>query len=336
MSLVELLVAMSILSVILVLLFGVLQESQRAWGNARDQLKQFQEARLAFETMTRRITDSVLQPYWGYEYPDGDTSKVPSQFSRQSELHFVSGPAATGSEGEPLLSTAVVPSHAVFFHGPFGHTEEENWEIYSTLINGWGYYIDHFDPSNDRPDFLSRPEDPTNRRFRLMELRIPADELETYQVELEESTARNWFRKAISDGHTRMVAENVIALVVSPEAPEGTLSDPSAIAPNYFYDTRAFLSGRENYAVRRSKHQLPPLLRITMVVLDQTSAIRLQEKAGSSQPDVGLSELFVDARRYEQDLNSLESTLLEEGIRHRTFSTVVRLRNSKWSETEPE
>ena len=327
----ELLVSMVISIAITALLFNVLTASHTAWGRARDQLGQGQMARLAFETMSRRITDSVLNPYWGYEYPEGDKSKTPTRFGRQSELHFVCGPAAGGST-PALLSSSVSPSHAIFFHGPFGENGVPEWSEFNSLINGWGYYIEYGDNSAEQPPFVVDEGLEARNRFRLMELRIPADELETYEVAAT-SADGSWYRKGIAEGHTRLLAENVLTLVITPEAPEGTLSHPSDIAPEYYFDTRAYLEGGNSYAEKRSRHQLPPLLRFTMVSIDETSAIRLQAQYGDTPPDFGLGSLFKEPRDYEEDLDNLEQTLISQNVKYRVFSTLIHLRNARWSET---
>ncbi|MDB2497328.1 hypothetical protein N9X25_09300 [Verrucomicrobiales bacterium] len=240
-TLVELLVSMTILIALTGLLFKVLAVSHSAWGRARDQLGQSQMARISFETMSRRITDSVLNPYWGYEYPDGDKLKTPTRFGRQSELHFICGPAAGGST-PPLLDSSAQPSHAIFFHGPFGESGVPEWAEFNSLINGWGYYVEFGDNSAEQPPFVAAEGVSARKRFRLMELRIPADELETYN-DIETFAEGSWYRQGIANGHTRLVAENVVALVITPEAPEGSLTHPTDIASEYYYDTRAFLGG---------------------------------------------------------------------------------------------
>lgn len=330
MTLVELLVAMAIFSVMITVLFSILVSSQKAWSHARDQLRQFQESRVAFEILSRRITDSVLNPYWGYEFPDGDTSLSPLGFTRQSELHFVSGPV-----DDLAIPNPTAPGHAIFFHGPFGLHDESNWTEFNSLLNGWGYYVDYNTDEEDVPSFFSSAATPRPPRFRLMEMRIPSDQLSTYQ--LSTTDPNEWYKQGILDAHTTVVAENVIALIVSPKAPEGLLGDPTEIAPDYIYDTRAHLGATttSDYATDRSRNQLPPLLQITMVVIDESSAIRLDDQAGedATAPDFGLGSLFQTATDFDTDMATFQENLVNAGMRFRVFSSVVRLRNARWSET---
>lgn len=331
-SLLEMLLALTLFSVVMGLLFSVLQNSQKAWGHASSQLEQFEEARGAFETISRRLTDAVLNPYWGYEFPDGDTSKTPIGFSRQSELHFVCGPASGGAS--PVIDSDFPPSHAIFFHGPFGVNNQTNWVGFTTLLNGWGYYLDYVDIGKERPGFLPETFNTTGSRFRLMELRIPSEELSTYKFP-ETVKSGDWYKEAIKDGKSSFLAGNVVAMIITPEASDGALSHPTDIAPEYHYDTLAFLGSGKSYAVQRSRHQLPPLLRFTMVVLDEASAIKLSEQSGSAFPDLGLDELFVDAKKYTSDLTEFENQLIKKELKYRIFSTMIRLRNARWSEDPP-
>src|SRR5690606_457962 len=91
---------------------------------------------------------------------------------------------------------------------------------------------------------------------------------------------------------SHVIAENIIALVILPRLSEHELeantmlkSMPtaernSALAPNYFYhsaENGAGGSGGQSglQAVLNSKHQLPPVLQVTMVAVDESSAQRI-------------------------------------------------------------
>ena len=201
----------------------------------------------------------------------------------------------------------------MFFHGPFGVNNEDDWQEFATLLNGWGYFIDYVEIDETRPAFITESISNTGYRYRLMELRVPAEELITYGTP---SSVRSgeWYKNAIESGQANLVTENVVALIIVPEAPEGVLSHPSDIAPEYYYNTVAYLDSADSYAVKRSRHQLPPLLRFTMVVLDEPSAMKLSDEAGASPPDLGLDELFVDATKYETDLATFESQPSRAGL----------------------
>ena len=103
-SLLELLTALTLFAIVLGLLFGMIQNSQKAWGHASSQLEQFEEARGAFETISRRLTDAVLNPYWGYDFPDGDTSKSPIGFFAPVRAAFHQRPGPGDPVAIPPLS----------------------------------------------------------------------------------------------------------------------------------------------------------------------------------------------------------------------------------------
>ena len=76
--------------------------------------------------------------------------------------------------------------------------------------------------------------------------------------------------------------------------------------------------------------QVPPLVRVTMVAIDETSAVRLED--GTTRPAIVDNNLFRNTANYEQDLETLVEYLNEEEINHKVFSSMVMLRSGKWSE----
>lgn len=339
-TLVELMVAMTILTVILLTLAAVVQQTTRSWGLARGQLEQFREAEVAFDAITRRISDAVLNTYYDYEFPGGNTSQTPTRYVRQSELHFVSGQARAGSATPPLLPdlARAAAGHAVFFQGPFGDHDTTDWTGLNTLLNSWGYFVTFGDDSDRRPAFLS-PDNPSPRhRFRLVEFRQPAEEFLVYREKLSATgtspaTLYRWFRQPVTTGGSlETLAENVVALILRPLAPEGDLDRPTDLAPSYHYDTRAFQHNVGGAFQReRSRHQLPPLLEITLVVMDEASAVRLQSLHGDQPPDFGIGSLFQNAAAFDDDIQTLAATLDEQRVSHRILTRTVRLRNARWS-----
>ena len=77
-------------------------------------------------------------------------------------------------------------------------------------------------------------------------------------------------------------------------------------------------------------------MQVTMVAIDETSAIRQNLAAGSS--DVfGVATKFTKSTDYGKDLfesqdpASLEATLIGKGVNYRIFNTNVTIRGAKWS-----
>ena len=180
---------------------------------------------------------------------------------------------------------------------------------------------------------------PSIKRFRLREFQVPAESVTTFADMLGEATNANevytWFRKHVDGGKVHTLAENIVALVITPLKPDPIEGVNNEIAPNYTYDTRAYqhLSFPDEI-LESSRHKLPPLLRITLVALDGASATRLADSNPSSIPDLGLSGLFQIADNYEDDLAAFEEKLLEKKLNYRVFSTTIRLRNARWSHSD--
>jgi uncharacterized protein (TIGR02599 family) len=121
--------------------------------------------------------------------------------------------------------------------------------------------------------------------------------------------------------------DNIVALIISPQtSPKGNAdsSDAIEIAPTYGYDSRN-ISKSDTYNV------LPPLVRITLIALDEVSAIRLQEENGEAPPALVDSNYFKSADNYESDLEELEKYFQEKQLNYRVFSTTVTIQSAKWS-----
>lgn len=138
----------------------------------------------------------------------------------------------------------------------------------------------------------------------------------------------------------RVMADNVIALVVLPKLAEKDRPGPTEIgslAPNYQFDSwRIIEKDRGNNiglanSVRDNK--LPPIVQIVMVAIDETSALRF---AGTIPPDWSTrgGQLFTDVKDDDdllKDLAELEKRLQADRVNYRVFTTDVVLRSSKWS-----
>lgn len=137
----------------------------------------------------------------------------------------------------------------------------------------------------------------------------------------------------------RVMADNIIALVVLPKVAEKDRPSPTEIgslAPQYQFDSWRILKkdpGAAGDANAARDNKLPPIVQVIMVAIDETSALRLP---GNKIPDwtVRDPQLFTKVK-HEADLLAnlaeLESRLQKEKINYRVFSTDVVLRSSKWS-----
>ncbi len=367
-TLVELLLSMTVLSVILLITLSMTNSMATLFSRTRAKIDTFQEARAGFESMTRRVSQSMLNTYWDYEYEASDAAKKksPIGYARQSELHIVSGP--TGHNAHPLLPDSEIKTvtHGIFFQAPTGFGtvksgDEQNATL-SNLLNVTGYYIDYSSDLQDRPRFLKTIV-PEKHRFRLLEMNVPTENLQTYVATSGFTTsadkAFDWFRfpavnfaknprKESDPRGVRMLAENIIALIVYPQrspndpVPEGVVKE---LAPAYYYDSRAYISEPTDIN-KRTRNQLPPIVQVTMVAIDKQSAERLM--LGEADPTIlpaslNLNKLFGKPStgsgageeagdQYRKDLKTLEEILLAKNLSFRIFSSSVNILQAKWSE----
>ena len=124
--------------------------------------------------------------------------------------------------------------------------------------------------------------------------------------------------------------QSLVAAGTIPNAPLGT-----SLAPNYTYDSTVANSN----AALDTKNQLPPLIQVTMVAINEASAIRLAQGQGTTMPTFGLStaafnNLFTNATQMSADLATLEQALANQHIVYRVFSTNLAIKGAKWSRDE--
>jgi uncharacterized protein (TIGR02599 family) len=333
-SLVELLVATTVLLLICVILVSVIQMVSRTWTSTTAKVEQFREAREGFESITRRLSQAALNTYWDYER---DAGGDPTRYIRQSELRFISGPDLAGN------------GHAVFFQAPLGYATNSTYADLSNLLNTWGYYTELNDDSQTRPAFITQP---ALKRFRLMEMNEPSENLTLYQYTSGKDgsgnpknatyTTKQWFETPLADAElSRVVAKNIIALVILPRFADGeksssggSLLTADALAPNYTYDSTATNADPE----LNSKNQLPPVIQVTMVAIDENSAKRMDDAAQAALQSK-VSDLFqtvgsvIDPSLpgYAKDLKTLVAYLVTNTINYRIFTTSIGLKSAKWS-----
>ena len=133
-------------------------------------------------------------------------------------------------------------------------------------------------------------------RFRVMELMEPSDSLSLYKYTSGSNsyTGATWFTDplGLSPRPVHVLAENIVALVLMPKlsvgdiaglnAAGGTYGDTSLVgtgaADDYLYDSTGTNMPSANLkdANLDPVNQLPPVVQVTMVAVDETSANLLQ------------------------------------------------------------
>lgn len=317
-TLVELLVSMAVFAMIMVVIFGLTQQAGNAWRSTSSKIEAFQGARAAFETITDTLSQATLNTYYDYADASGRSRNsliassgtaanfVPATYTRFSDLHFISGKA--------LLPTQV--THSIFFQTPAGYSASSSFQQMDTLLNACGFYV-AFDKDPSRPAFLTTPE---RYRFRLFEFIQPSEQFSVFSS----ASGNSWFTvpAASSSPPRAQMADNIIALIVLPKASDA--DSAGTLAPLYEYDSR-------DTTKPVSSNQLPPLVEVVLVAIDEPSAKRLELKNGSTPPDFGLASLFQQPASLDDDLKALEKTLIGKHLNYRIFRTTVPLRSSKWS-----
>jgi uncharacterized protein (TIGR02599 family) len=319
-TLVEMLVALVLFTLILLVILAITQTTGKAWRDSRSKVDAFQGARQAFENITRTLSQATLNTYYDYLDSAGRSPRETGyagadHYGRQSELHFLSG--------KSLVPGQV--GHSVFFQSPAGYANGAQYQNMETLLNACGFYVVR-GPDDSRPPFLAGlPNAPANEtRFRLMQFLQPSEQLTVYS----EPSGATWFKQplAASAPPVEQLAVNVVAFVVLPRLSGGDAAESGGglLSPDYEYDSRA--AGAPGPQQARTHHQLPALVEIILVAVDEKSARRIEEQ------NIQLpTSLFTQAEMIETDLAQLEDFLNNNRLVYRAFRAMVPLRNSKWS-----
>lgn len=325
-TLVELMVATAIVALMLSLLIMTMGQLSDVWRKSSAKIESFQNARLAFDLLTRNMSQATLNTYLDY-----DNKETPTRYLRHSELQFVCARA-----GMPL-GTGTAPGVAasgtsVFFQAPCAYTAQAT--TYGGLdqgLNAVGYFIE-FGPDTTRPTHVTGAE---RYRYRLMQLMVPVEKNKIYslyppETSLAESARYEWFQDfasltAPAERCAHPVGDNIILLLVQPLDP----AQPALFTGSYDYNSRANATSNPQDV---KANQLPPVMAVTMVAIDETSAARLAN--GATPPAViteALTSRFTNPAQLETDLKDLEAALVEKQINFRTFRTFVPMRESKWT-----
>lgn len=300
--------------------------SQMAGGikTSTAKMDAFQSARTGFEAVSRTLGVATLNTYWDYfdanRNPRGSsTNFTPALYGRQSDLHFLTR--------QPFFSTAgsLEPvGHSLFFQAPLGYFTNPIAANPPGSLNPCGFFV-AFGNDPTKPGLAELKERP---RFRLYQW-LPSSESLIVDPNTGRLTNSSWV--APTDG-VRPLAENIIAFVV--RVPSTSAGGYSTNATDYGWDSHTPWGSGDQPA---QMHQLPPLVNITMVAIDDAAANRLAgtattaDSAASALGIANLSSLFTTASEYDTDLETIGTALSSKNIPYRIFTTTVPLRGSRWS-----
>jgi uncharacterized protein (TIGR02599 family) len=212
-TLIEVMVSMVIV-LILVLVFSTMTDrTAKIWRDTRGKVSQFQQARDAFDLITRNLSQATLNTYFDYYDAKGARREAgnvatfePSRYGRYSDLRFV-----TGKASQILgLPEKQCPSQALFFYAPLGETGVTANTSLNHLLNLVGYYIS-YDADTERPNFMPIAQ---GYGFRLMELRQRSESLTMPKPGLV------WPPAVTNHPDAHIVARNIVALTFLPKLAE--------------------------------------------------------------------------------------------------------------------
>lgn len=350
-------VSTAILSVLLLLVISVLDQTQRSWQQSRSRVEQFRDARVAFELLTRNLSQATLNTYWDYFYAGqdppnqpppvtgGSAPRPPDAYMRMSELQFRVDQTTSLLTGSP----AVRPGHAVFFQAPLGLTVNPQYRSLSNLLNARGYFVQFGSDEDLRPGFLGATIEPRHR-YRLFEYRPPAEAYtaggQSYQGNTIYVNPTGWFRDDVNLV-SRPIADNIILLLISPQVSEEAAAarnqPPHWIAPQYRYNSLdpdnststispVTVDPDTSRLNQGTQHLMPPLLKVTMVALDEASAQRWTSDNNNNPVNI-LQEAnapFTNVSNYDDDLQRLQDYLNDQRLNYRVFTSTVGIRSAKW------
>jgi len=344
-TLVEMLVAMVIALLVVALLASMISVVSKTWKQTDAQITSFEDARFAFERITRTLSQATLNSYWDFVDEGGNrrtttnaTTFVPKNYARCSDQHFLIGPSSTYSlQGY---------TWACFFQSPLGFTNTPELTPLNNLLNATGFFVE-FNNDADTATLSMKPSYITAAkwRYRLMELLQPTEDLSVFSDSSNASDSTDqWIKDAmtiVNTGDTsdtsksrqaRPIADNIIALVFLAEDTNG--KPLPTTAPTYSYDSR-------NQSVSSTWNQLPAQVQVTMVAIDEGSAARLAAANGLNNPPALVkTSYFQDpgtgnpATQYATDLAALEADLTANPahLTYRVFNTTVRIESAQWEQ----
>lgn len=350
-SLVEILVSLAVLAILLLINVQVIDQVQSTWAASNARVSQFREARTAFDILVRNLSQATLNTFVDYDsnyvinaaQNAGVTLQTPSSYQRKSNLQFVCGPSTSLLSGGG--GAALTPGHSVFFQAPLGVSENPSYVGLDRLLCSRGYFVQFTSDEPFKPDFILSSG--TKYRYRLMEFSPPTEENLVYNSMGANGVASNsWFsgaaaqpnainvgsENALNVGVTRPIADNILALIISPRQDTQTNQTASAtvIAPRYSYDSTVVALSTAN-SPQGTQNLLPPLVKIVLVAIDERSAERLSEQNGSSPPfGTSLTAPFNNANQLEStEIPNLIKYLASQNVNYRLFSATVQIRSSK-------
>lgn len=320
-SLVEILVAIAVLTMMCAMVVSVISSAQRVVQQTTSRVDQFREARRAFERINQRLSQATLNTYWDYVDSNGNSRTAatagtfaPYRYARISELRYLQ--TGTNAASVPFNAPntdlgSVMIGQAVFFQAPIGSSTTSTLSSMNSLLNTVGYFIEKGPDTNLRPATVNA----TKIRYRLFELTEPTENLTIYNLTSGSSTYNGnaWFTTPLAtNAYSHRLADNIVALLFQAQYNDAS----GSLIQAYRYSSAP--SGSATQAI--TENNLPPNVRVTMIAVDEPSARRIAEQ----------NILLTDAQDYPS-LGALEKDLLNKKLNYRKFESTLPIGSAKWS-----
>lgn len=336
-TLIEMMAAMAVLIILLAIIVGVTNSVSATVRRSTAGIDALAGARTGFDLLNRTLSKATLNTYWEYDNP-----LDPTRYLRQSDLQFL------------IRQNTQTPGagQEVYFVAPETYAEDAALQSTQGLFNACGAFVRFGGSADFRPGVLSGDR----FRYRLMFGIQPTEGLSIFNKPVRAAGQSDsvyraavetfwnslaWIAPVQNNGATGTgprvtpIADNVIALVAWPrltgsEDPNGTqLSEDGTFA--YNSQKNALASPQQPMA-----NQLPPVIQLTMIVISEASAARLDQGQSTPPSDIenALNGRFRDIAKYKDDLQAVTDALSDKGIEYQVFTTSVPLRESKWSKAK--
>lgn len=352
-TLVEILVAATITIILVAILLRISTLASTTVSLSTQKLSAFASARSAFDIITRNLSQATLNTYLDYYNAQGlrrtasnAGAFVPVTYGRASDLQFI------------IKQNTVNPGYGeeVYFQAPRAYSTEASYQSVNGLFNACGYYVQFGNNDLYEPSVLKAGTTLPKYRYRLMQGMEPTENLHIFTATALSgagTTADNgttWLdniRNGSGQDSTYVtpLVDNVIAFIVWPrlsaanEAAETAAGTYIPLTTDYTYDSQANVAPQgvtPPYNQGPTADQLPPDVQVTMVVLDEASAIRVQGN-GTTAPTVIESALqgkFQDPTKYATNIHDLVSALTAARLNFQIFNTTVAMRESEWTTSQ--
>jgi uncharacterized protein (TIGR02599 family) len=322
-TLFEILVATTISIVLVAIISQITSSVIKTTASTSSKIDAFAAARLGFNLLNQRLSKATLNTFWAY-----DDSLNPTVYLRQSDLQFTIRPNQQNSGY----------GQEVYLVAPETYSGSSSLRSVSGLLNACSFFVQY----GDNQTFRASTETGSRFRYRLMQGFQPTESRAVFN-NFYTTGSQGWITDIVNNGGNPVtsgswvspLADNVIALLFWPrvsKADDSTGTRLTGSSNAYAYDSRSNATATTQPI---TANQLPPVVQITMVMISEASAQRLDTHSSTppAAVEAALNGKFTDVTKYDADLVKMESILVQNHIAYQVFTTAVPLKESKWSDS---